>query len=132
VDDGDSRVTRLVDAEPPCGRRPRAELATARLPTVSSDGGTIDVPPGQVYALAAHLGDQAVVAEEAATRLGSPPAVGGPLQPAIEDFLLCHRTAAYALAGEFRWLGSTLAAVVDSWLGLDGSVPTPRGQSTPR
>jgi hypothetical protein len=99
---------------------------------MSSDGGTIDVPPGQVYALAAHLGDQAAVAEEAASRLGSPPPVGGPLQAAIEDFLLCHRTAAHALAGELRWLGSTIAAVVDSWLQVDGSVLAPRGQATRR
>jgi hypothetical protein len=99
---------------------------------VSSDGGTIEVPPEEVYALATHLDAQAGLAEETAARLRPSPAVGGPLQPAIEDFLLCHRTAAYALAGEFRWLGSTLAAVVDSWLRLDGSVPTPRGQATPR
>jgi hypothetical protein len=99
---------------------------------VSSGGGTIDVPPEQVYALAAHLGEQAPVAEEVAARLGTRPHVGGPLQPALEDFLLCHRTAAHALAGELHWLGSTLAAVVDSWLHLDGSVLAPRGQATPR
>jgi hypothetical protein len=99
---------------------------------VSSGGATIDVPPEQVYALAAHLGDQAGAAEEAAARLGTPPHVGGPLQPALEDFLLCHRTAAHALAGELHWLGSTIAAVVDSWLQLDGSVLGPRGQATAR
>jgi hypothetical protein len=99
---------------------------------VSSDGATIDVPPEPVYALARHLQDQAGIAEAAAERLGPPAAVGGPLQPAIEDFLLCHRTAAHALAGELHWLGSTIAAVVDSWLQLDGSVLAPRGRATRR
>jgi hypothetical protein len=99
---------------------------------VSSDGGSIDVPPEQIYAMATHLREQAGLAEEAAGRLGTPPAVGGPLQSALEDFLLCHRTAAHALAGELRWLGSTIAAVVDSWLQLDGSVLAPRGQVTRR
>jgi hypothetical protein len=99
---------------------------------VSSDGGAIDVPPQEVYALAARLGEQAGLAEEGAARLGSPPSVGGLLQPAVDDFLLCHRTAAHALAGELRWLGSTIGAVVDSWLRLDGSVLAPRGRPTPR
>jgi hypothetical protein len=99
---------------------------------VSRDGCPIDVPPAEVYALAAHLEEQAGPAEEAAARLGSPPPVGGPLQPALEDFLLCHQAAAHALAGELHWLGSTIAAVVDSWLQLDGSVLSPRGRATPR
>jgi hypothetical protein len=132
VDDGDSRITRQVDAPPTCGRRPRPLRRAATLPGVSSDGGTIEVPPEEVYALASGVRDQAGLAEEAAARLGSPPAVGGPLQPALEDFLLCHRTTAHALAGELRWLGLTIAAVVDSWLQLDGSVLAPRGRATPR
>ena len=99
---------------------------------VTSDGGTIEIPPERVYALAAHLGAQAGLAEETAARLGCPSVVGGPLQAAVEDLLLCHRTAAHALAGELRWLESTIAAVVDSWLHLDGSVLAPRGQATPR
>jgi hypothetical protein len=132
VDGGDRRITRLVDVVPACGRRPRPPHRADTLPGVSTDGGTIEVPPEQVYALAAHLGDQAAPAEEVAARLGSPPTVGGPLQPALEDFLHCHRTAAHALAGELHWLGTTIAAVVDSWLHLDGSILAPRGEATPR
>jgi hypothetical protein len=121
-----------VDGLRACGRTARAPAPDGHTAGVTNGGGTIEIPPEQVYALAAHLGAQAAVAEETADRLGSPPAIGGPLQPAVEDFLLCHRTAAHALAGEFRWLGSTIAAVVDSWLHLDGSVLAPRGQATPR
>ena len=98
---------------------------------MTSDG-TLRVPPEEVYALAAALGDQAYPAEDVAARLASAPAVGGPLQPALEDLFACHRTAARAVAGELRWLGGTLSAVVDSWLGLDGSLLAPRGQATPR
>lgn len=94
--------------------------------------GTIDVPPEKVSALAAHLSAQADLAEEVAGLLRAPAEVGGPVQPALDDLLLCHRTAAHALAGEFRWLGSTIAAVVDSWLGLDGSLLAPRGRALPR
>jgi hypothetical protein len=106
------------------------EKATLR--TVTSDGTAIRVPPDEVYALAAHLGAQACPAEEAAARLVHAPSVGGPLQPALEAFFGCHHTAALVLAGEFAWLGSTIAAVVDSWLGLDGSLLAPGGRATPR
>ena len=132
MDEGNGRITRPVDALRACGRTARATAPDGHTAGVTSDGGAIEVPPDEVYALAAHLGAQAAVAEEVADRLGYPPAVGEPLQAAVEDFLVCHRTAAHALAGEFRWLGSTIAAVVDSWLHLDGSVLAPRGQATPR
>jgi hypothetical protein len=99
---------------------------------MTTGAGTIDVPPGKVAALAAHLSAQADLAEEVAARLGPPATVGGPVQAALDDLLLCHRTAASALAGEFRWLGSTIADVVDSWLCLDGSLLAPRGQALPR
>jgi hypothetical protein len=98
---------------------------------VTSDG-TLRVPPEEVYALAASLGEQAHPAEDVAALLAGVPAVGGPLQPALEDLFTCHRTAARALASELRWLGSTLSAVVDSWLHLDGSLLAPRGEATPR
>jgi hypothetical protein len=98
---------------------------------VTSDG-SIRVPPEEVYALAASLGEQAHPADDVAGLLAGAPAVGGPLQAALEDLFLCHRTAARAVAGELRWLGTTISAVVDSWLGLDGSLLAPRGEATPR
>lgn len=98
---------------------------------MTSDG-TLQVPPGQIYALAAALGDQAYLADDVAARLTAPPAVGGPLQPALEDLFTCHRTAARAVAGELRWLGATISAAVDSWLRLDGSLLAPRGQAHPQ
>ena len=82
----------------------------------------IEMPALEVYALADGLRSTAAEAEEAQHRLGVPPSVGGPLQPAVEAFLLSHRTAAQALAGELRWLGGTISSVADSWLALDGDL----------
>ena len=96
-----------------------------------ADGG-IEVPPAEVYALAGRLRDQAGLAGEIAARLPVPPAVGGPLQPVLVEFLFCSRTAASALAGELDWLGSTLAAVADSWLGLDRGLLGAPGHAVPR
>lgn len=98
---------------------------------MTSDG-TLRVAPEEVYALAAHLGEQAYPAEDVAGLLAGAPAVGGTLQPALDDLFTCHRTAARAVAGELHWLGSTIAAVVDSWLHLDGSLLAPRGEAGPR
>lgn len=99
---------------------------------MSDADGVIDVPPAEVYALAGRLGDQAGLLGEIAARLPGPPAVGGPLQPALVEFLFCCRTAARALAGELEWLGSTIAAVADSWLGLDRGVLGSPGRAVPR
>lgn len=131
VDDGDGAITRLVERPRTCGRRPRALRVSARLPGVTSDG-TLRVPPEEVYALAANLGEGAHPADEVAARLARTPAVGGPLQSALDDLFTCHRTAARAVAGELRWLHTTIASVVDSWLDLDGSLLAPRGEMTPR
>jgi hypothetical protein len=98
---------------------------------VTSDG-TLRVPPEEGYALAANLGEGAHPADDAATWLAAAPGVGGPLQSALEDLFVCHRTAARAVAGELRWLHTAIAAVVDSWLDLDGSMLAPRGEMTPR
>lgn len=95
-------------------------------------GPTIDVPPAELYALGRQLGDRAATAAEVAGRLTSPAAVGGPIQPALSDLLFCSRTAATALAGELHWLGSTIAAVADSWLGLDRSLLAGRGRAVAR
>ena len=80
------------------------------------------MPAPEVYALADELRDRAAEADEAQQRLAGPPDVGGPLQSAVEAFLLSHRTAGQAMAGELRWLGDTITAVADSWLALDRSL----------
>ena len=89
---------------------------------------TIEVPAAEVYALGATLRSQSAVAAGAVRHfVGSAP-VGGPLQPALDGFLECHRAAASALAGELDWLGSTVSSVADSWLQLDGSLLPVHGQ----
>ena len=82
----------------------------------------------EVHALAGTLRDTAGEADLIGVRLAGARAVGGPLQPAVEGFLDCSRTAGLALAGELRWLGSTIAAVADSWLRLDGVLVSPAGR----
>jgi hypothetical protein len=86
---------------------------------------SIEMRALEVHALAATLRDVAGEADLIGVRLAGAPAVGGTLQPAVEAFLDCHRTAGLALAGELRWLGSTVAAVADSWVRLDGSLVAP-------
>jgi hypothetical protein len=83
---------------------------------------SIEMPAAEVYDLAATLRGSAVDAEEIGNRLGATPRVGGALQAPVESFLDSHRAAGRALAGELEWLGSTVAAVADSWLRLDGAV----------
>jgi hypothetical protein len=90
-------------------------------------GMTIELPAAEVYALADALRSRAQDAEEAGSRLGGA-SVGGSVQPALEAFLDAARTAAQAMAGELRWLGSTVSAVADSWLTLDGSLLTRPGR----
>ena len=102
------------------------------LPGVGDADGAIEVPPAEVYALAGDLRAQAEFAREIAGRLAGPPEVGGPLQPALVEFLFCHRTAAHALAGELDALGSAIAAAVDSWLGLDRGLLGSCGRAAPR
>jgi hypothetical protein len=86
---------------------------------------SIEILALEVHAMAGTLRDTAGEAEEIVVRLGGAAPVGGPLQPAVEVFLDCQRTAGRALAGELRWLGSTVAAVADSWLCLDASLAAP-------
>jgi hypothetical protein len=83
---------------------------------------SIRIPALEVYALADDLRDRAAEADEAQHRLAAPVHVGGPVQSALEGFLVSHRTAGQALAGELRWLGGTISAVADSWLALDGAL----------
>jgi hypothetical protein len=93
---------------------------------------TIEVPPGQLYALADALRAQADEGDEITTRLAGAPALSGPLRGPAEAFLEAHRAAGTAVAGELRWLGGTIAAVADSWLGLDGSMLAPRSGVVPQ
>ena len=96
-----------------------------RLPRMS-----IEMPAAEVYALAQALAGQAETAEEARGHLTS--AGGGDvgaLASAVETFLEDHRVGAGALAGELRWLGGTVSAVADSWLGLDVVLLAARGRA---
>ncbi|MGY1810790.1 hypothetical protein ACI8AF_25775 [Blastococcus sp. SYSU D00669] len=93
---------------------------------------TIEVPPEQLHALADALRAQGAEADDVAARLTAAPAASGPLAGAVEAFLEAHRTAGSAVAGELRWLGGTVAAVADSWLGLDGSLLPPPGRAVAR
>jgi hypothetical protein len=83
---------------------------------------SIELPAVEVYALAEELRSRAAEADEAQQRLARPADVGGRLQSAVEAFLVSHRTAGQALAGELRWLGDTVTVVADSWLALDGAL----------
>ena len=93
---------------------------------------SIEVPAAEVRALAAILRGQSASAEEVAARLRGVGDVGGRLQSAVEAFLETHRTAARALAGELQWLGSTVAAVADSWVDLDAALLDGDRRVTPR
>ncbi len=102
------------------------------LPRMTSGQGTIAVPPEELYALARGLHAHADAAHEAVRHLAGLPEVGGPLTAAVAGFLDSHRTAAAALAAQLAWLGGTVAAVADSWLGLDRGLLAPRGQAAAR
>ena len=92
---------------------------------------SIEMPAAEVYGLASTLRGSGADAEEIGSRLGGRPRVGGPLQGPVEAFLESHRAAGSALAGELLWLGTTVAAVADSWLRLDAGVVAPHGRMTP-
>ena len=89
---------------------------------------SIEIRALEVHALAATLRDVAGEADLIGVRLAGLPAVGGALQPAVEAFLDCHRTAGRALAGELRWLGSAVAGAADSWVRLDGALVPAAGR----
>ena len=91
-------------------------------------GMSIEIRALEVHALAATLRDAAGEADLIGVRLAGSPAVGGDLQPAVEAFLEVHRTAGLALAGELRWLGSTVAGVANSWRNLDGALLAAAGR----
>jgi hypothetical protein len=91
---------------------------------------SIEMPAAEVYGLASTLRGSAADAEEIGSRLDGRPRVGGPLQAPLEAFLESHRAAGSALAGELEWLGTTVAAVADSWLRLDGALMPAHGRMT--
>ena len=102
---------------------PARPAAARRLPGMS-----IEMRALEVHALAAALRDTAGEADLIGVRLEGTPPGGGTLQPAVDAFLECHRTAGLALAGELRWLGSTVAAAADSWMRLDAVIVAPAGR----
>lgn len=93
---------------------------------------TIEVPPAELYRLAAALRGAGEGADELAGRLVDTAAVGAALQEAVDGLLESHRAAATALGGELRWLAATIAGVADSWCRLDGVLLPPRGRRLPR
>jgi hypothetical protein len=92
---------------------------------------SIELPTAEVYALADALRARAGTAREARVRLGVAASAGGPLEPAVEEFLVCSRMLTDALAGELEWLGVTVAGVADSWVALDASLLARRGGLRP-
>ena len=91
---------------------------------------TIKIYVPEVLALADMLRNSSGDAEEIAVGLDGAPRIGGSMQSAVEGFMESHRTAGRALAGELQWLGSTFAAVADSWLQLDRALVKPYGRAT--
>jgi hypothetical protein len=91
---------------------------------------TIEMPAREVYALANALTGQAETADEAHGYLATTGSGGvGARAVAGEAFVDDHRNAAEALAGELRWLGGTVSAVADSWLGLYEVLLSARGRA---
>jgi hypothetical protein len=93
-------------------------------------GMTIKIYAPEVFALADMLRNSSGDAEAIAVGLDGTPLVGGGLQAAVDGFLESHRTAGRALAGELQWLGSTFAAVADSWLQRDRALLRPHGRAS--
>lgn len=85
----------------------------------------LQVPVAEVHDLAHALRSSAEIADDAGARLGDGSDVDGPLAEPAAALLGCHRTLAAAVAGELRWLGSTVAAVAGSWVELDATVLPP-------
>lgn len=94
-------------------------------------GVTIEVPPEELYALAAGLQATGEGVAGVPGRLGEE-TVPGELGPVLTVFCAEVSAAAVLLAGELDWLGTTIAAVADSWTGLDSGLLAPRGQATVR
>jgi hypothetical protein len=109
-------------AAPPVDDGPAESAASVTLRAMS-----IEMRATEVRALAAVLRGSAADAEEIGARLDGAPRPAGPLHGPVAAFLDSHRAAGRALAGELEWLGTTVGAVADSWLRLDGALLPPHG-----
>jgi hypothetical protein len=90
----------------------------------------IEVVPAQLYACAGVLEAAAdSVARVAPAVTGA--SVDGPLGPAIAAFTETAGTAGRCLTGELGWLGRSVAAAADSWLGFDATVLARPGRAVP-
>jgi hypothetical protein len=92
----------------------------------------LQLPIPEVYGLARSLRSSAATADDSGSRLGPGLDVDGPLAEPVAALLDCHRTLAAAVAGELRWLGTTVAVVADSWVELDATVVPAHGRAVGR
>jgi hypothetical protein len=88
---------------------------------------SVEVPVLEVLALADRLRAAAAAGHEAAARL-SPAGDLGSLTWVAGSFLACVELAARGAAAETEALGTTVAAVAESWLALDGALLARRPQ----
>ena len=89
------------------------------------------MPAEQVRALGRSLTGLAGNVDEVRARLVDDGDVEGPLRTPVELFLDRHRLLATALAGELRWLGSTVVGIADSWVQLDAGLLFPASHVGP-
>jgi hypothetical protein len=90
----------------------------------------IEVVPAQLYALAGVLEAAADSAGRVAPGVAGA-SVDGPLGPAVAAFTETVGTAGRCLTGELGWLGRSVAAAADSWLGFDATVLARPGRAVP-
>jgi hypothetical protein len=90
----------------------------------------IEVVPAELYALSGALGAAADSAGRVAPTVTGAP-IGGPLGPAVAAFTEAAGTAGRCLTGQLGWLGRSVAAAADSWLGLDAALLARPGQAVP-
>ncbi|RBY80232.1 hypothetical protein DQ239_03940 [Blastococcus sp. TF02-09] len=83
---------------------------------------SIEMPAEQVRALGRSLVGRAATADDVRARLIDEGEVEGPLRVPVALFLDCHHTLADALAGELRWLGTTVIGIADAWVRFDGGL----------
>ena len=83
------------------------------------------MPVERVRALGRSLEDAAGAADDVGARLVDEGDVDGPLRTPVGQFLDRHRTLATALAGELRWLGTTVVGIADAWVRLDAALLVP-------
>ena len=80
------------------------------------------MPAEQVRALGRSRTGLAGNVDEVRARLVDDGDVHGPLRTPVELFLDRHRLLATALAGELRWLGTTVVGGADAWAQLDAGL----------